>query len=71
MEARLALLTAPVVDTVTALPTVAFTQVLRTVSVLARRALVWVQTMATSPALTVRTLPASAVALPVQARLAL
>ena len=62
------LLAKPVVaGRVTALPTVALTQVLRRRSVADLRTLVKVQTIAASAAFTVSILPASAVVLPVQA----
>ena len=64
-----ALLIAPTVDTVAASLVIAFTQDLRIVRFTGVRALVYVQVIAVSAGFTVNTLPASAVLLPVQARL--
>ena len=57
VEARLALLAAPVVDTVTAFPTIAFTQVLAKASEVEMRVLVSVHRMAPGVAPMVSTLP--------------
>ena len=73
MATRLALLVAPVVDTVTVSPTAAPAQVLRTVSWADLRALVTVQVIASSPTATVNRLLAvsNGTELPVQARVVL
>ena len=68
VEASVALLVAPVVETVTALPTKALTHVLASERPAEARVLVQVQVIAVSSALTVSTLPASTVLLPVQTR---
>ena len=57
--------------TVALLPLMPFTQVLISVKVASFRVLVLVQVITESPAVTVSVLPLSAVALPVQARVAL
>ena len=73
VELSEAAFTEPLVETVTALPTMASCQLLLSVSVVPRRLLVWVQTMAPGVAPTVRTLPTSVEppVRPVQPRLAL